>query len=311
MNDSSISLWLRAIRFRFLAASALSVTGGLVLSYLFYPQNFNYYYAALTYVGIFCLHSSVDLLNDYWDYKRGIDQITRKTKFSGGTGVLPQGLLKPRDVYMASIIFLIIGLLIGIFFVYLKGYVIALILLFATLSIILYSNKLVNLGLGELFVGIKGALVVVGSFYVQTEVINIPVVWLGIIMGLLSSFVLFINSIPDIRADKLKGRKTLAIILEEKSRRFNLLFLLSIVFAIYILTFVFFNFIMDSFYSFLGTLFFLPFVYRIIKNFKIYIYDTNEKDLQLYDKIMEKTVLFSRIYGIYLIMGILFIFILR
>ena len=36
----------------------------------------------------------------------------------------------------------------------------------------------------------------------------------GVVIGLLSSLVLFINSIPDVRADKEKGRKTLAIILE-------------------------------------------------------------------------------------------------
>src|SRR6185312_3136594 len=166
-----LAIWLRAIRFKFLAASAIAVSNGLVLSYGYQSSNFNIFYAILTYIGIFCLHSSVDLFNDYWDFKRGIDLITKKTKFSGGTGVLPEGLLKPKEVYRAGIIFLLLGLSIGSLFVFVKGYVIALILGFATLSIALYSNKLVNIGLGELFVGIKGVLIVIGSFYVQTSTI--------------------------------------------------------------------------------------------------------------------------------------------
>src|SRR6476646_299254 len=163
-----LDIWLRAIRFRFLAASAIAVTCGLALTIWYQPQNFSLIYAILTYIGIFCLHSSVDLLNDYWDFKRGIDLLTKKTRFSGGTGVLPEGLLKPREIFRASILFLILGLSIGIFFVYIKGYLVALILGFATLSIILYSTKLVNVGLGELFVGIKGMLLVIGAFSVQT-----------------------------------------------------------------------------------------------------------------------------------------------
>ena len=119
---------------------------------------------------------------------------TKKTKFSGGTGVLPQGLLKPRHVYLAGIFFLILGLMIGGIFVYFKGFVIAIILLFAALSIVLYSSKLVNWGLGELFVGAKGALIVIGTFYVQNSSITLESVvhwdhnWFVIILGSLHKF---------------------------------------------------------------------------------------------------------------------------
>src|SRR5919112_6298094 len=188
-----LDIWLRAIRFRFLAASAIAVTCGLALTIWYQPQNLSLIYSALTYLGIFCLHCSVDLLNDYWDFKRGIDLRTKKTKFSGGTGVLPQGLLLPQEVYRAGLLFLAFGLLIGIYFVFVKGYVVGLILGFATLSIVLYSTKLVNLGLGELFVGIKGALIVIGSLYVQTGYIILESIIAGVVIGLLSSLVLFIN----------------------------------------------------------------------------------------------------------------------
>ncbi len=99
-----------------MAASAIAVTNGLALSYCYQPNSFNIFYAILTYIGIFCLHSSVDLFNDYWDFKRGIDLITKKTKFSGGTGVLPEGLLKPTEVYRAGNIIPNIGIIHWFFF---------------------------------------------------------------------------------------------------------------------------------------------------------------------------------------------------
>src|SRR5919112_1952822 len=268
---STFSVWLRVIRFRFLAASAIAVTAGMALSYWYQPNGFNVSFAFLTYLGIFCLHSSVDLLNDYWDYKRGIDLITKKTKFSGGTGVLPEGLLKPHEVYRAGLLFLAFGLLIGIYFVFVKGYVVGLILGFATLSIVLYSTKLVNFGLGELFVGIKGALIVIGSLYVQTSNLMLGSVIAGIVIGLLSSLVLFINSIPDVRADKEKGRKTLAIILEDHKISKTFAFVSGFFVSIYLLTAVFYFSVLNNALLIIPSLFLIPLGITILVRFNAYL----------------------------------------
>ncbi|SVA66257.1 uncharacterized protein METZ01_LOCUS119111 [marine metagenome] len=162
-------------------------------------------------MGVLALHASVDLLNDYWDFKRGIDSKTVKTKMSGGSGVLPEGLLEPKQVYRAGIIFLIVGALIGTYFVVTDGIIIGVILAFAILSIYFYSTKIVNWGLAEVFVTIKGTLIVIGTCYIQTSQINESMVLGGIVVGVLSSFVLFITSFPDYDIDKAKGRKTLVI----------------------------------------------------------------------------------------------------
>jgi len=87
-------------------------------------------FALLTYFGILCLHISVDLLNDYSDYKRGIDTNTKRTKFSGGTGVIPDNLINSKLIYMAGIIFLILGGLVGLYFVTIKGIIILILLTF-------------------------------------------------------------------------------------------------------------------------------------------------------------------------------------
>ena len=210
-----ISVWLRVIRVRFLLASIIAVSVGLALHW---SQNgsIDYLDIILTFAGVLALHASVDLLNDYWDFKRGIDTKTTRTKMSGGTGVLPEGLLKPSSVYRAGVIFLIIGSLIGSYFVITNGILIAIILGFAILSIYFYSTKIVDSGLGEFFVAVKGSMIVIGTFFIQSGEVTVESILAGIIIGTLSSLVLFIASFPDHDADKSKGRKTLVIIVGKK-----------------------------------------------------------------------------------------------
>ena len=214
-----ISVWLRVIRVRFLLASVIAVLVGLALNW---SQNstIEYFDVTLTCAGVMSLHASVDLLNDYWDFKRGIDTKTTRTKMSGGTGVLPEGLLKPSSVYRAGVLFLILGSLIGSYFVITNGILIAIILGFAILSIYFYSTKIVDSGLGEFFVAVKGSMIVIGTFFIQSGEINIESILAGIVIGTLSSLVLFIASFPDHDADKSKGRKTLVIVVgKEKASK--------------------------------------------------------------------------------------------
>ena len=205
-----LSVWLRVIRVRFLLASVIAVSVGLALTWR-QNSSIDPLDAILIFAGVMALHASVDLLNDFWDFKRGIDTKTKRTKMSGGTGVLPEGLLKPSSVYRAGIAFLIIGSVIGSYFVITHGIIIGIILGFAILSIYFYSTKIVDYGLGEFFVVVKGSMIVIGTFFIQSGEITIESILGGIVVGVLSSLVLFIASFPDHDADKSKGRKSLVI----------------------------------------------------------------------------------------------------
>ena len=167
-----LSVWLRVIRVRFLLASVIAVSVGLAVQW-WQNTTIDIFAATLTMGGVMALHASVDLLNDYWDFKRGIDTSTKRTKMSGGTGVLPEGLLKPKQVYRAGVGFLILGSLIGGYFVFTDGIMIAAILGFAILSIYFYSTKIVDSGLAEVFVSIKGTMIVLGTFFIQSSIITI------------------------------------------------------------------------------------------------------------------------------------------
>ena len=290
-----ISVWLRVIRIRFLLASVVAVSLGLAINW-WQTGNIEIFDAILTMCGVLALHASVDLLNDYWDFKRGIDTATQRTKMSGGTGVLPEGLLKPKQVYVAGIIFLIIGAAIGTYFVFTDGIIIGLILAFAVLSVYFYSTKIVDWGLAEIFIVIKGTMIVIGTYFIQTTQITESAVLGGIVVGILSSFVLFITSFPDHDADKAKGRKTLVINLGKQKACslfwvFPIIFYSVSIFAIIIEVFPIYCLII------LST---VPLVIKFGKKLK-----QNYEKLDKLLPIMSSTLVFSRVTGILLVAGFL------
>jgi len=290
-----ISAWIRVIRIRFLLASVISVSVGLAITW-WSTNDITIVDAILTMCGVLALHASVDLLNDYWDFKRGIDTKTHRTKMSGGSGVLPEGLLKPSQVYTAGIVSLIIGAAIGIYFVATDGIVIGIILAFAVLSIYFYSTKIVNWGLAEVFVGIKGSMIVIGTYFVQTTNITEQAVLGGIVIGTLSSLVLFITSFPDHDADKAKGRKTLVISLGMQKACSILWIFPAIAYGITIIAVVFEIF---------------PIFCLIILATTPLIIKSGQKLKQNYDEltnlipVMSSTLSFSRITGALLVVGFL------
>ena len=290
-----ISVWLRVIRVRFLLASIIAVSAGLAITW-WNTSSITIFDAILTICGVLALHASVDLLNDYWDFKRGIDTTTHRTKMSGGSGVLPEGLLKPAQVYAAGITFLIIGTAIGIYFVATDGIVIGIILAFAVISIYFYSTKIVDWGLAEVFVAIKGSMIVMGTYFVQTSQITEQTVLAGIVIGVLSSLVLFITSFPDHDADKAKGRKTLVISLGMQKACSILWIFPAITYGITIIAVVFEIF---------------PVFCLIILSTVPLIIKSGQKLKQNYDKltnlipVMSSTLYFSRITGVLLVVGFL------
>ncbi|SVC74728.1 uncharacterized protein METZ01_LOCUS327582, partial [marine metagenome] len=283
------------IRIRFLLASVIAVSLGLAINW-WQTGNIEIFDAILIMCGVLSLHASVDLLNDYWDFKRGIDTVTQRTKMSGGTGVLPEGLLKPKQVYAAGIIFLLVGAAIGTYFVFTDGIIIGLILAFAVLSVYFYSTKIVDWGLAEIFIVIKGTMIVIGTCFIQTTQITESAILGGIVVGILSSFVLFITSFPDHDADKAKGRKTLVINLGKQKACslfwvFPIIFYSVSIFAIVIEIFPIYCLII------LST---VPLLIKFGKKLK-----QNYEKLDKLLPIMSSTLVFSRVTGILLVAGFL------
>jgi 1,4-dihydroxy-2-naphthoate octaprenyltransferase len=285
--------WFRVVRLRFVLSSIIAVLLGVSIAY-YETGKVNISFTILILAGVVFLHFSIDLLNDYWDYVKGIDKITKRTKFSGGTGVLPTGLLKAKHVYVVGLMFLVMGSLIGIYFILLRGPIVGVILGIAVFSVYTYSSRLVYRGLGETFVVLKGALIVFGAYYVLTNSVEFIPFYNGIILGMLSGCVLFITSFPDFEADKSKGRKTLAISLgKDQALKLYPILLLSpyilLIFGVVLNLIVIYSLI--CFIS-------IPYLFKAIKAIK------NAPPVGLLSA-MESTLVFARITGTMLIISYL------
>lgn len=202
---AKIAVWIKELRAPFMLLTAVSVSLGLAAAWR--SGYFAALEAGLTLLGVLLLHAGVNVLNDYFDYRSGIDLRTRPTPFSGGSGILPGKLLSPRAVYRAGLAFTAAGITIGLFFVFTKGVPVLLFLLPAALTVFYYSTTLAPRGLGEFAAALSfGPLVVGGSYYVQTLRIGLEPIVLGVSQGIMVGAILFLNEFPDVEADKSSGR---------------------------------------------------------------------------------------------------------
>ncbi|MFH1169751.1 MAG: prenyltransferase, partial [Chloroflexota bacterium] len=206
----SLKIWFLETRPQFLTLSvALAFLG---TSIAWYYGHFNLGHALLAFIGLMLAHISVNTLNDYFDYRSGVDLATRRTPFSGGSGMLPAAMMKPQQVLWLGLGSLMLALLIGIYFVIVSGWLLLPLLVVAALFILLYTPAILKRRWPEWAAGVGlGTLPILGAFFVQTGAYTWPAVVAAIPSGMLVHNLLLLNEFPDIEADKKASRKTLPI----------------------------------------------------------------------------------------------------
>jgi len=205
-----LKIWFLETRPQFLLLSVVLAFLGTTIAW--YNGYFHLGYALLAFFGLLLTHISVNTLNDYFDYRSGVDLATKRTPFSGGSGVLPAGLLKPRQVFWLGMISFLLTIPIGIYFIIVRGWLLLPLLLIAAVCVLLYSPVILKLGWPEWAPGVGlGVLPVLGVYFVQTAAYTWPVVMASIPSGILVHNLLLLNEFPDTEADKKADRKTLPI----------------------------------------------------------------------------------------------------
>jgi 1,4-dihydroxy-2-naphthoate octaprenyltransferase len=205
-----LKVWLLETRPQFLLLSVVLAFLGTCIAW--YDGDFHLGYALLAFFGLLLCHISVNVLNDYFDYKSGIDLEVKRTPFSGGSGILPASLLKPRQVLWLGLVSFLLAVPIGVYFVLARGWGLLPLLLVAAMCTILYTPVLTKLGWPEWAPGAgMGALPVLGAYFVQTADYTLPAVIACIPSGILVHNLLLLNEFPDVEADRKAGRKTLPI----------------------------------------------------------------------------------------------------
>jgi 1,4-dihydroxy-2-naphthoate octaprenyltransferase len=151
----------------------------------------------------------------------GIDLNTQRTPFSGGSGVLPSNLLKPKQAFWFATICLFIAMVIGAYFCMVRGWLLFPLLLVAGFSAYFYNVYLSKWMVGELFAGLNfGPMIVLGSYFVQIGRYSWEALFASIAPGILTANLLFLNEFPDREADKKGGRRHLVIAMGRKQARF-------------------------------------------------------------------------------------------
>jgi 1,4-dihydroxy-2-naphthoate octaprenyltransferase len=165
---------------------------------------------ALIFIGAMSAHISVNMLNEYHDFKSGLDFKTKKKPFSGGSGALPNNPKIANAVLFFGLLALFITIAIGIYFITTIGGAILPIGLVGLVLIVTYTRWLNRMPLLYLIApGLGfGLLMVVGTHIVLTFEYS-QLVWLiSLIPFFLINNLLLLNQYPDMEADASVGRNT-------------------------------------------------------------------------------------------------------
>ncbi len=208
---------MKRLKFWFLETRPQFLTLSIVLAFLgtsiaWYDGYFNLWHALLAGIGLVLTHASVNILNDYFDFRSGIDLAARRTPFSGGSGILPAELLSPRQVLWLGIVMLVLAVPIGIYFVIIRGWQLLPLLIVAAFFILLYSPFILKRPWPEWVAGAGlGALPILGLYFAQRGAYTCTAAVACIPSAFLVHNLLLLNEFPDVEADMLADRKTVPI----------------------------------------------------------------------------------------------------
>jgi 1,4-dihydroxy-2-naphthoate polyprenyltransferase len=170
----------------------------------------------VTVSGIFALEIAKNASGEIHDF--AADKLVRpeeRTPFSGGKRVLVDGLLSPRETAMIAAAGYFVAAACGAAIVLFREPAVLGLGVLGLACAYFYNAPPVRLsyrGLGEIAVAIcYGPLIACGAYLVQRGTISLSVLILSIVLGFLIAAFLFVNEIPDRRADESAGKRTLVV----------------------------------------------------------------------------------------------------
>lgn len=159
------------------------------------------------------MQSSVNTLNDYFDYVKGTDSADDNVEASDA--VLVYNNVNPKSALGLAIAFLACAFLLGIYPIMVAGYIPLIFALIGALIVALYSGgktPISYLPIGEFVSGfVMGGLIVVASYYVLTKSLPLAA-WIWAIPTTIGvALIMFTNNTCDIEKDIEAKRNTLSV----------------------------------------------------------------------------------------------------
>jgi 1,4-dihydroxy-2-naphthoate polyprenyltransferase len=211
-----------AIRAYAFPASIIPILYGSILAEVLNPGlKFHYLNFFITLIGALAIHVTTNLVNDIYDFKKGIDKEDKEIGIPhGGSQVLSMGLVNKKFMKVVGMLSTLLAIATGVYLYTQAGNWIIYLSAFGLLSAIYYTASPIALkykALGDVQVFLSfGTGMTLGAYIVQTgEFSWIPVI-LSIPLGLLIDAILHSNNIRDINFDGKFGIKTLPILIGER-----------------------------------------------------------------------------------------------
>jgi 1,4-dihydroxy-2-naphthoate octaprenyltransferase len=215
---STIKFLLGPMRVPFLLLTPACVVVGIGTAYR-QTGGVNWLLVLLVLVGALAAHVSVNVFNEYFDFKSRLDARTQRTPFSGGSGTLQARPELEKATLALAYLSFIVTAVVGLFFVWLRGWQLLPLGIIGLLLLVTYTTWLtphpilclIAPGLGF------GMLMVMGTHFALTGTYT----WTAFAASLLPTFLvsnlLLLNQFPDVEADRSIGRNHFPIVIGNKA----------------------------------------------------------------------------------------------
>jgi len=216
---SNATLILGPMRPPFLILAPACALAGISVAFWRMDGQINWWFAILCILGAVAAHISVNALNEYFDFKSGLDARTQRTPFSGGSGTLPANPQAAGYALTTGIIGLTLVAAIGILFTFQRGWQILPLGLLGMLVIYIYTFWLLKFPLLSLLspgLGF-GTLVVMGTDFALTGSYSLTGFLVSLVPFFLVNNLLLLNQFPDVEADRTINRRHYPITIGRKA----------------------------------------------------------------------------------------------
>ncbi len=223
-RNPQVQAWYSASRPRTLTATYAPL--GMAAAIALQHGIFNVLHFVLAFIGALLLQIGANLVNEYYDFKRGADA----HKVAGQGMTIKNKVLTPNQVLVGAILTVGAGAAIGLYLLTQTGLLLLWIGLGGVFVVVTYTAgpfPLAYNGLGEVAVAIfMGPMMVLGAYFVTTNQFHWTPVLAAIPIAFTVAAILHANNIRDIDADRAVNKRTLAVLLGRENATKEYIFLM-------------------------------------------------------------------------------------
>ncbi len=201
---------IKLVRYRFLLVAGLLPYGlGAAVAFYSYGQ-FDLFLFLIGFIGLLFVLIGVEAFNEFLDWHIGTDRVFQ---------------LSPKPVtnttFLVGILAFFVALIAAIFLTLELGAAIIILSLIGFFAALFYLGppvKLAYRGFGEITIALSyGPLMVLGSYYVQTQRIDVMPFFVSVIPALLLFGISIMNEVPDYFQDMLVGKRNICVRIGQKN----------------------------------------------------------------------------------------------